>query len=446
MSNQLHDPLHDLLAEVPSYVVPDAREAWVSGARRRTRRRIGATGLVVLLVLLVSAGIGVLPRPVSVAPVDQPGGGVDGHPSRIDYPYWTHDLPNRPGPVAGVLSRVHHGSTSVEPLGWYAVSPTGHLWKLPGSENKYLPALSPDGTQLAYLDTRLGQGFEIRHLTTGGTTSISVGVHQDGSREPWRLDAQAPSFWSPDSQQLLVRVAPAAGNLERGVDALVYGVGLGTTTPVRLAGHGSAYPIGWVSDRALAWLVRRPADGAAPDGVDVLVTDVRGRLQRTVRLQIAGDAALSELASAAVSGHSLALGSQMGRQGDAIRFYSLQGDDFGGTRTGTMPGVHDAAAGCPASWGDRNLQVPASMSDRDAALVSVNGGATILADPRLDLACSLWAEQALDGPAHEGLGGWLFGERTSWLSWHWREVGLSIGGGLAVVGGLLLLRRRRVSG
>lgn len=443
MSNRLHEPLHDLLAEVPSYVVPDARAAWVAGARRRTRRRVATGGLVVLLVLLAGVGLGVLPRLVPVAPAQQSGSGVDGHPTRIDYDYWIRDLPDRPGPIAGVLDRLHHGDTSVDPLGWYAVSPTGHLWRLPGSENQYLPALSPDGTQLAYLDVRRGQGFEIRHLTTGGSTDISVGAPRDGSREPWRLNAQAPSFWSPDSEQLLVRVDPAAGNLSRGVDALVYRVGLGNTTSVRLAGHESAYPIGWVSDRALAWLERRPAAGGAADTVDVLVTDVRGRLQRTVRLRMAGDAARSDLASATVSGHSLAVGSQTGRQGDPIRFYSLLWTDFGGTRTATMPGVPDAAAGCPASWGSGNLQVPTSASDRDAVLVSSNGGATVLADPRLGVGCSLWATGALDGPGHAGLGGMLFGHSTSWLSWHWRETALSGVVALVLLGLLVGLRRRR---
>ena len=181
MSNQLHEPLHDLLAEVPSYVAPDARAAWAAGARRRTRRRVATGGLAVLLVLLAGAGIGVLPRLVPVAPADQPGGGVHGYPTRLDYPYWVGDLPNQPGPVAGVLSRLHRGNASVEPLGWYAVSPTGHLWHLPGSENKYLPALSPDGTQLAYLDVRRGQGFTIRDLTSNTSTSIDVGAHQDGA-------------------------------------------------------------------------------------------------------------------------------------------------------------------------------------------------------------------------------------------------------------------------
>ena len=443
MSHQLHEPLHDLVAEVPSYVAPDARAAWSAGARRRTRRRVGVTGLVVLLVLAASAGIGLLPHRASVPPVDRPGGGVDGHPSRIDYPYWTRDLPDRPGPVAGVLDRVHHGDTSVDPLGWYAVSPTGRLWTLPGSENKYLPALSPDGTQLAYLDTRPGQGFEIRHLTTGGTTGISVGAPDDGSREPWRTAAQAPSFWSPDSRQLLVRAGPAAGNRSGGVDALVYSVGLDNTTLVRLAGHESAYPIGWVSDRALAWLERRPAAGGAADRVEVLVTDVRGRLQRTVHLRTAGDAASLDLASATVSGQWLAVGSQTGRQGESIRMYSLLWTDFGGSRTATVPGVPDAASGCPASWGNDTLQVPASMSDRDAALVSSNGGVTILADPRLDLACSMWAEQALDGPAHGGLGGTIFGGSTSWLSWHWREIAAGGAAGLVLLGLLVGLRRLR---
>jgi len=444
MSNQLHEPLHDLLAEVPSYVVPDARAAWTAGATRRTRRRVASGGLVVLLVLLVGAGIGVLPHSLDVAPADQSGGGGHGHPTRIDYPYWTRDLPDEPGPVAGVLDRVSSRGASDEPLGWYAVSPTGRLWHLPGSNNDLIPALSPDGTQLAYLDTRPGRGFEIRHLGDGSTIGIDIGA-DPASREPWLLDLQSPSFWSPDSSRLLVPVVAARSNHRPGVDALVLD-DRGTTEVRQPRTREAVMPVGWASDSSLAWLAWHETKGTV-DAARVLVTDDRGRLQRTVRLDITpGLGDLSQWAGVvSPDGRTLALGATAQRHRSDIQIYDLA---MGGLRA-TMPGVPDAADTCLPSWGGGTLQVPTESNDRDAVLRSVNGSSTILADPRLNAGCSLWATGALDGPGHGGLGGTLFGQSTSWLSWHWRETAVAGAGGLVLLAlwvGLRRRRRTRVSG
>ncbi|GAB3777965.1 TolB-like translocation protein [Nocardioides ungokensis] len=438
MSHQLHEPLHDLVAEVPSYVAPDARAAWSAGARRRTRRRVGVAGLVVLLVLAASAGIGLLPHRASVPPVDQPGGGVDGHPSRIDYPYWTRDLPERPGPVAGVLERVSHAGTADQPLGWFAVSPTGNLWHLPGSNNNFTPAISPDGTRLAYLDTRPGRWFEIRDLREGSTTSIDIGDNPD-SREPWLLRGQSPLFWSPDSSRLLAPVYAAKHNRQRGVDALVLD-DRGATEVRRPRTREAVMPVGWVSDSSLAWLVWHETKGTV-DAARVQVTDDHGRLQRTVRLDVGrGVGDLSQWAGVvSPDGRTLALGATAQEHRTAVHFYDLTT----GRLRSTMPGVPDAAGVCLPSWGDGTLQVPTENSLRDTVLRSINGSTTILADPRLGAGCSLWATDALDGPAHAGLGGTIFGDSTSWLSWHWREIAAGAAGGLALLGLLVGLRRLR---
>ena len=438
MSHQLHEPLHDLVAEVPSYVVPDARGAWAAGARRRTRRRVAAGGLVVLLVLLAGTGVRVLPRSLDVAPAQQPGGGADGHPTRIDYPYWTRDLPDRPGPVAGVLERVSHESSFDKPLGWYAVSSSGHLWHLPGSGNDYPPALSPDGAQLAYLDTRPGRGFEIHHLEDGSVTSIDIG-DDPSSREPWLLFGQSPLFWSPDSSRLLVPAYADNGNRRTGVRALVLD-DRGATEVHRPRTRGPVMPVGWVSDSSLAWLVWHESKGIV-DEARVQVTDEHGRLKRTVRLDVSrGVGDLSQWAGAvSPDGRTLALGATAQEHRVAVRLYDLTT----GRLRATMPGVPDAAGTCLPSWGDDTLQVPTENSLRDTVLRSVNGSWTILADPRLGVGCSLWAEQALDGPAHGGIGGAVFGDSTAWLSWHWREVGLSIGAGLVLLAGVVVVVRRR---
>lgn len=438
MSNQLHEPLHDLLAEVPSYVVPDARAAWAAGARRRTRRRVATGGLVVLLVLLAGVGIGALPRLVPVGPAQQSAGGVDGHPTRIDYPYWSRDLPDDPGPVAGVLDRVSRGGTSDEPLGWYAVSPTGRLWHLPGSHSDLTPAVSPDGAKVAYLDTRPGRGFRIIELRTGSVAEFDIGATPD-SGEPWLLHLQWPSFWSPDSSRLLVPVSAAGDNRRAGVEALVLDE-LRTTVVRQPRTRGAVMPVGWVSDSSLAWLAWHETKGTV-DGARVLVTDDRGRLQRTVRLDVRpGLGDLSQWAGVvSPDGRLLALGATAQQHRSDIQIHDLAT----GSLRATMPGVPDAAGTCLPTWGDGTLQVPTENSDRDEVLRSVNGSSTILADPRLGVGCSLWATDALDGPGHGGLGGALFGGNTSWLSWHWRETALASAVALVLLGLLVARRRRR---
>jgi hypothetical protein len=438
MTNQLRDPLHDLLSGVPSYVVPDARSAWSTGARRRRRRRVGALAAVVVVVALLAAALGSLPRLPSLQPAGQPDRGVDGYPTRLEHPFWSSDLPQAPGPLAGVVRRVDGTKR-----GWYAVSGTGHLWSLPLAAADYPPALSPDGSRLAYLNPRSGQELGILDLRTGAWTSTDVGVATNANRLPWRLDRDAASSWSPDGRHLFVPVSAAPGNPQRSVDGLVVAA-TGGATGVRAPREGSrVVPAGWVSETRLAWLAWRPGSGSPVAGADLLVTDLRGRLLGSVRLDLDGyfDDFGGWVASVSPNGRVLSIGGSYGRLGDDVLWFSTRD----GTLHATIRAVPDAAPACPSSWGMDTQQVPTSRSQRDSALVSVNGGVTILADPRLGVDCSVWATQALDGDAHEGLGGQLFGERTDWLAWHWREV--AAGAGLAVL--LVAMgwwwRRRRVS-
>ncbi len=216
----------------------------------------------------------------------------------------------------------------------------------------------------------------------------------------------------------------AKHNRQRGVDALVLD-DRGATEVRRPRTREAVMPVGWVSDSSLAWLVWHETKGTV-DAARVQVTDDHGRLQRTVRLDVGrGVGDLSQWAGVvSPDGRTLALGATAQEHRTAVHFYDLTT----GRLRSTMPGVPDAAGVCLPSWGDGTLQVPTENSLRDTVLRSINGSTTILADPRLGAGCSLWATDALDGPAHAGLGGTIFGDSTSWLSWHWREIAAGAAG------------------
>jgi hypothetical protein len=107
---------------------------------------------------------------------------------------------------------------------------------------------------------------------------------------------------------------------------------------------------------------------------------------------------------------------------------------------------NDRTLGCRPSWSDSYPVVPYRGAPGDHLLWSGPGSYAVQVDPALGpVYCSVWSHDALRGHAHGGLGVALFGERTDWLSWHWRQVGLGAAAVavLLVGGGGTWLRRRR---
>ncbi|WP_344146595.1 hypothetical protein [Nocardioides koreensis] len=49
-------------------------------------------------------------------------------------------------------------------------------------------------------------------------------------------------------------------------------------------------------------------------------------------------------------------------------------------------------------------------------------------------------------PGHGGIAGAVFGDSTSWLSWHWRESAAGLAIATPVVGLVTWVRRRRRAG
>src|SRR5690349_8491012 len=125
--SDLRDPLDDLLAEIPAYVVPDARAAWAAGARRRTRHRVA-----------VVAGAAVV------------------------NPLLDRELSGAPGPMAVVYQR-----NSEDVFGWWVADERGRTWQVPQTDliDDYPPALSPDGRLLGYLSTQ--DTYVVHDLVSG---------------------------------------------------------------------------------------------------------------------------------------------------------------------------------------------------------------------------------------------------------------------------------------
>lgn len=430
MSHDLHDRFEDLVADAPTYVVPDARAAWAAGARRRVRHRAAVGAAVVAVIALAAGAVAWLPSTLNPAPADSGDGGVDRYPARVGYPHWSSSLDEVPEGVAGILDRVDERETHDEPIGWYAVGETGRLWEISHASAYYQPALSPDGMQLAYLDTGAGQSFTILHLADGSATSVSiVGESPDeneGNRGgSYELSSQMPSYWSPDSRRLLVQVGEQGETVLVGVD--------GEMTPVRTG--IPAWSAGWVDDETLAWMLLEGDRSAT-----VVLTDLDGDPVGNVSLELPGDRSYGGQWFASVS----ADGSRIAVTDDEIdadvRIYSLAS----GKQVGP-PVASDIADVCTMSWAGSSLHVP-TQGDDGVLLTDDSGNPRVMADPRLGARCSQWASDALAGERHGGVGDLVFGSSNSWLSWHWQEVVLVVLGVLALGAAVVIVVRRSGAG
>jgi hypothetical protein len=426
----LHDLLDDLARTEPVAAPALAERAWTAGRRRRLRVRlqagIGVAAALALLALVVPP----VTQGVPAAPFARgSGAAVDGYPERIGRQWWVRDLPDRPGPVAAILE----GDGAP-----YVVRGDGHRWRLPAIQvGAQVAALSDDGRLLGSLQGFRGP-YVVHDLVSGRRTRFPEVKGHLGTveRSRFQVHAQTPARFSPDGRYLLL-----LGVYD---EHLLLDVQAGTVRGLdrRAAGEG-AVPVGWLDGGRLAWLVDRQFARPPADVVELVTTDLRGRVLAR-RPLTPGHGPLPPVSqwTGAVSsdGQSLAVRDDADAQVEVRRFSVSSG------RETAPPVPAQAESGCALTWaGDAADPVVAAVPPAPVqgepsfqaveVLASTTRPLTAVA-PQLQGRCLIWAADALSGPSR---GGGLLGPVTDPWTWWWKELLL---GGLALVAAAASLVRR----
>jgi hypothetical protein len=413
-----HDVLDDLLADVPRHVTADPAAAWRAGTSRR-RRRYAAQGLAVAAAVVV----GLLALTFVDAPDSPPVGPADkvvklsGHPAVVDRPFFEEPLPERPGPLAGVIKISFDGS-------WFGVDQSGRSWPLATANGTYA-ALSDDGTQLGQLvgEEQFHSVYETTDLTTGkrvGYPSVGDGSgYEDSARvqQEYFAAEQQPAYWSPDGARLVV----PGGRMDTG-DANALLLEDGEVTALDVPG----FAVGWASPTTIVWL--------AYDGSRATITDLSGTALRVVDLQLKKPMAFVSQWIARVSpdGTRLAVIDIPSAGKNALWTFSLAD----GSRSDLLgrPGVVEAPT-CPLMWHGDQVAVWQYIAVHDYP-----GNTQLISrsDNWGTVTCSSWAADGLAGSVQPGPGITEWRHWSVW--WHWRRVLLLVGIA-ALLGGVLVFWR-----
>jgi hypothetical protein len=439
MTTQLRDALDDLVTEVAPHVAPAdlGPRAWLAGRRRRVRRRLTRGLLVAAAAILAVAVTPVVGDLRSLhSPADADDRGVGGYPQRIGHQWWIRTLPDRPGPVAALVE----AGPDDGPILWYAVTETGHRWRLPAplTGNDIYPAVSRDGRRIGYL---LGdRGPYVIHDLVAGTRTEFAGI---GSNlwpivTAYYVAGQFPSFWSPDGR----RVAQGAGSRDDSGSggAVVLNVdGSVTFVPGGEGDAGKGHLAGWVGSDALLW-VKFPPFGEITSGATVVatVTGLDGQPRRTITLSPSspwqGNFAGQWTGTASPDGRELLIIEDTPAGPTVRRFSLLDG------RETADPASLPTLGMCAAGWAGSTPTVPI-YDEVTAATAVVHDGelrTVVAVEPSVGARCFIWAGEALSGEAHGG----LLGTSTAWWTWWMREMAAA----LALAGaGVWAVRRWRRS-
>lgn len=415
-----YDVLDDLVERVPDHVRIDAAGAWARGRRRRVRSRVAVSGAAGLAVVLVALLLTLMPR-WGTGEFDPADGevGVDGYPMVVEKGWRVQELPARPGPLAGVIEASGLGE-------WLVVSARGTSWRLSDVEDLdfYPPALSHDGTRLGYF--REDAAYVLHDLVTG--ESVEFDGFWAGDRVAKRADdflmsSQAPAFWAPDGDHLLVPATDSDGS-ERGL--VVLGMD-GSRRDLTFEQRDFGWPAGWLDSSTLAYLTSQNKNTTATLASIAMNGEILGEVALDVK---PADVKNSSQWTGALSPDGSVLSYQSER---------LSGGQTAliEARTGRSIGRSERDASldtCPVSWrNERPTQfVPADEANPEA----VRDGSQTILDVREDVGeetsvCSIWATDALKGEAYPGDKRFL-GSLTSW-----------VGGAVLMLGAAVGLRRWR---
>jgi hypothetical protein len=419
MTKQLHDALSDLVREVPEHVVRDdlADIAWAAGRRRRWRHRVFVAGAVAAVLAVVGPSIlAAADRARTIQPAGSRGERVvNGYPQRIGHQWWRRELPDRPGPMAGIFVRSPEhpwGSSRDE---WIAVSETGHQWLIPTAQDSgaNAPTLSNTGRYLGYFPHYDRSPFVIHDLVSGHKTVLrNVSPHMSRSAHSIMVHVQTPAFWAPDDSRVLLFTVSGPPN-----DNVLLTPG-GEVDHVR----GGRFPAGWVGSDRLAFMEYVEQDNGAIKSATITVVDTSGAVDRRVRLDLPRafrqtSSGMSQWSAAtSPDGRSVAVLLDELAEASVYQFSLQDGRLLSGPA-----GVDGAADICPLGWRGAQPVVPTYPHDARGALAVLPGAsprALVVAEPGLGATCLMLASSAVQGEPHGG----LLGTTTAWWSWWWREA------------------------
>ena len=381
MTTALREALTDLADGVAPYVVREdlGRTAWSRGRRRRWRRRAVRSALALLAIAFVVTNV----FPIAVVPSfggDPSSPVVDGYPGGIGHQWRIPALPDRPGPIAGLMLTD----------GWYAVSPTGVRWSLSTAAGDQ-PTVSPDGRYVALLEAADGP-YAIRDLVTGTRKVFpAVGL---GAGSAYQLPSDSPKFWAPDGRHLAMRATQPArgltGVLVLGVDGSeFFGSDEFTAGADRLL-------VGWAGPSALVWLRVASAHAATVEtdwlygptfGVVVLVPTQPWSLNNVTMWHML----------VSPDGSSLVVLEPVGSETTVHRFSLTTGNEL------EPPAVTPrAVTRCAPTWVGSEVAIPVSLgANVDTALVTEQGiRPLVVIEAVIGSRCLVWATGALAGTRH----------------------------------------------
>lgn len=396
---------------------PAVRGSWRAGLvvwRGRVNRRQRVMERVALVA------IGVLLAGPAIPWVADRLGAPGGYPQRIGVNWSIGPAPSAAEQVAGLLlarDDTQVGTSSI----WYSVTPDGGLARLtePESSGGRAPAISPDGSTVAYL---LGNQMVIQRVD--GTMSRTVPAMTGQMSEPPSLDLPVgsdPPRWAADSQRVAIQGQTADG----AASLWVFDV-RGAERQVRLGSDARYRLVGW-TDSDTVVVVTGAKDGSGPQSI--VGIDVSGASAARSTLAILGTADLFSDSPLSVSPDGRWLESSAAAVGVGETGRALvpldgtvgTGDNSGGVTLNEVE--RHVAVNCPVSWSPTGpVYTQFAPDGRPYVGAWTSMEPLVAVDGAVQPQCLILSTAALDaGPR------WTpFGTLDTWLVWNVRWVLLAI--------------------